>query len=210
MENQYYNSTGASLILGSLLIVLTMVLHPSGGNIQQIIITSKVITSTHILAICCLPFIFFGFYGLTKRIIDKYHISMLAFIIINLGLIAALFAALFNGLVLPYFLNTYSKKLPENLTVLRPISNFSFAINTALDYVFICALVCAMFVYSTQIIRLKTKYKWIGVLGISITTLTLLGLFNNFIFTSLFGFRIFTFSIAIWIFSVGLFLLKSK
>ncbi len=210
MEKQYYKSTGISLILGSLLIILTMVLHPSGGSLQKIIATSKMITSTHILAICCLPFVFFGFYGLTKKLTNAYHISILAFIIVSLGLIAALFAALFNGLALPYFLSIHSEKLTENLAIIKSITSFSFAINKSLDYIFICALTVAIFLYSLQILQLKTNEKWIGLLGVFILIITVLGIFNNFVFTSLLGFRTFTFSISIWIFATGTLLIKSK
>ncbi len=210
MEEQYYKSTGISLILGALLIILTMSLHPSGGSLQKIIATTKIITGTHTLAICCIPFVLFGFYGLSKRLANRYHISILAFIIVSLGLIAALFAALFNGLALPYFLNMYSDRLSENLAILKPITSFSFAVNKSLDYIFICALALAIFLYSLQILQLKTSKKWIGLLGIIILIITLLGLFNNFVFTSLLGFRIFTFSISIWIFATGFLLIKSK
>jgi len=208
MENQFYKSTGISLISGALLIIITMVLHPSGGSIEHIIKISKTITIAHSLAIFSLPIILFGFYGLTIALLDKWKLSILAFIIISFGLIAAMFAALFNGLTLPYFLNQYSERLEENIEALKPITNYSFAINIPLDYIFIIACCIAILVYAI-IILLENKFpKWIGYLGIFISLFAIIGGLTGLVFTSLTGFRIFTFSIAAWILSSGTILLK--
>lgn len=210
MENHFYKSTSISLILGALLIILTMVMHPSGGSIEHIIKISKTITIAHSLAIFSLPIILFGFYGLTLKLLDKWKLSILAFIIISFGLVAAMFAALFNGLALPLFLNKYSERLEGNIEVLKPITNYGFAINIPLDYIFIIACCLAIMVYSI-IILLENKFpKWIGYLGIFIVLFSIIGGLTGLIFTSLTGFRIFTFSIAIWILSSGTLLYKSN
>ncbi|WP_438422772.1 hypothetical protein [Aquimarina macrocephali] len=210
MKNHFYKSTGISLISGALLIIITMVLHPSGGGIEHIIKISKTIMIAHSLAIFSLPIILFGFYGLTICILDKWRLSILAFIIISFGLIAAMLAALFNGLVLPYFLNQYSNRLDDNLEMLKPITNFSFSINIPLDYIFIIACCIAILIYSVIVLIEDKLPKWIGFLGVFITLFAIIGGLTGFVFTSLTGFRIFTFSIAAWVLSSGLHLIKHK
>jgi len=210
MDTHLYKSSGISLISGSLIIIVTMVLHPSGGSLEQIIKISKLITITHTLAIVCLPFILFGFYGLSKKLKDKWKLSVLALIIILFGLVAAMFAALVNGLTLPYFLKQYTTRLEETSAVLRPIVNYSFALNTPLDYIFITACCLSISIYSIVILRSNTFPKWIGYLGLFIMGLSLLGIFSNFVFTSLTGFRIFTFSLAGWLLASGISLIKSR
>ncbi|TXD84531.1 hypothetical protein ESY86_05590 [Subsaximicrobium wynnwilliamsii] len=210
MENQYYKSTSISLIVGALLIIVTMALHPSGGSIEHIIKISKTIKIAHSLAIFSLPIILFGFYGLTIRLLDKWRLSILAFIIISFGLVAAMFAAIFNGLTLPYFLNQYSERLEENIEVLKPITNYSFAINIPLDYIFIVACCLTIMIYSIIILLENKLPKWIGYLGVFIVLFSIIGALTGFIFTSLTGFRIFTFSIAAWILSSGVLLYKSS
>ncbi|AXT55423.1 hypothetical protein J8L88_05965 [Aquimarina sp. MMG015] len=210
MENYSYKSTGIALITGAILIIFTMILHPAGGNIEHIIKISQSIRITHSLAILSLPIVLFGFYGLTIALLDKWKLSILAFIIISFGLIAAMFAALVNGLTLPHYLNQYATKTEENLEVLQPIINYGFALNIPLDYIFIVACCIAILVYSI-IILAENKYpKWIGNLGIFITIFAIIGGGTDFVFTSLTGFRIFTFSIAAWILSIGLLLFKTK
>lgn len=187
-----------------------MVLHPSGGSIEYIIKISKTITIAHSLAIFSLPIILFGFYGLTIRLLDKWKLSILAFIIISFGLFSAMLAAVINGLTLPYFLNKYSERLDENIRVLKPITNYSFSLNVPLDYVFIVTCCLAIIVYSTIILIEKKFPKWIGFLGTFIVLFSIVGVLTGFIFTSLTGFRVFTFSIAAWILSSGILLYKSN
>ncbi len=208
METNFYKSTGISLIVGSFLTIITMLLHPSGGDIEQLIKVSKSLQIAHSLAIFSLPFMLFGFYGLTHILSNKWRFSTLAFIIVAFGLFAAMLAALFNGLALPQFLTRYTKNITENTTVLYAIMNYGFTINKALDYVFIIGLCLAIVTYSLLIISSNKLPKWVGYFGIVVLTFLVIGLISNFTFTSLIGFRIFVFSIAGWILFCGGYLIK--
>lgn len=210
MEISFYKSTGISLIVGSILAIVTMVLHPSGGSIEHIIEISKPIRQTHTLAICCLPFILFGFYGLTNKLSDQRQLSVLAFIIIAFGLFAAMLAALFNGIILPSFLSGYSENLEQNIAVVKPILNYGSAINRALDYVFIVACCTSISIYSLIGIVTKKLPKWVGYFGILILLTAIIGAATNFEFTNLIVFRIVVFSIAAWILSAGVVLILFK
>ena len=203
METNFYKSTGLSLIIGSFLAIATMMLHPSGGNIEHIIQVSTPIKITHALAIFCLPFILFGFYGLSIKLSDKWKISTLAFIIIAFGLFAVMLAALFNGLALPYFLDQYSENFEQNMTTIKPIINYGFAINKAFDYVFIVSYCVGISMYSLLIINSKKIPRWIGYFGFVILIFAIIGATTDFVFTSLTGFRIVVFSIAAWILCSG-------
>lgn len=210
MENNLHKSTGLSLIIGSFLATVTMVLHPAGGSMQRIIEISTLIQNTHILAICSLPFILFGFYGLTNRLSDKSQLSMLALIIIAFGLFAAMLAALFNGIILPNFLEHYAENLENNTATIAPIVKYGFVVNKALDYVFIASLSCAISIYSIIIIRLKKLPQPIGYIGLFIFLFSIVGVTTNFAFTSLIGFRVYVFSIAAWILYAGIALIRTK
>lgn len=210
METNFHKSTGLSLTIGSLLAITTMMLHPSGGNIGHIIKISVPLRITHALAIFCLPFILFGFYGLTYKLSDKWKLSTLAFIIIAFGLFAAMLAALFNGLVLPYFLGQYSENAEQNTSIVKSIVNYGYAINKSLDYVFIVSFCSAITIYSLVIIISKKLPKFIGYFGIAILTFAIIGATTNFVFTSLTGFRIFLFTIAGWTLYSGISLIKSN
>lgn len=210
MEKQFYKSSGISLITGSLLIIATMGLHPTGGSIEYIIKITKSITATHSLAIFSLPLLFFGFYGLTNALLDKWKLAKLALIIMGFGLIAAMFAALINGLTLPYFLGKYENSIAENADMLKLIINYGFAINKPLDYIFIIATCLAITIYSLLIVSSNKLPKWIGYFGISLILFAIIGLLTGFVFSNLIGFQIFIFGIATWFLATGISLIKSK
>ncbi|WP_299766527.1 hypothetical protein [uncultured Dokdonia sp.] len=209
MKHQAYKSTGVSLITGSILVILTMVLHPAGGSMEHILSISKTITITHALAIFCLPIILFGFYGLTMRLMYTLKLSVLAFIMILFGCIAAMFAALVNGLTVPYFLGSYADRLEANREVLHPILTYSFALNTPLDYIFIVSFCLAIALYSIVILRTNRFPKWMGYFGLLFIIFVSIGVVTGFVFTSLTGFRIIVFSLATWILSAGFFTMRA-
>lgn len=210
MANQFHKSTGVSLISGSILMICTMILHPSGGSIQHIIAISETITIAHTLAIFSLPIILFGFYGLSEKLSEPYKISTLALIIITFGLIAAMFAALINGLAIPYFLGQYAENIEMHDSIIKPIIVFGFSMNKPLDYVFIAAFCLAISLYSILIIRTKKLPTWLGYYGVILMIASVLGALSGFAFTSLLGFRIFVFSLAGWILITGYFLIRKK
>jgi len=210
MEKHFHKSSGISLITGSLLIIATMGLHPTGGSIEYIIKITKSITATHSLAIFSLPLLFFGFYGLTNALLDKWKLAKLALIIMGFGLIAAMFAALINGLTLPYFLGKYENSIAENADMLKLIINYGFAINKPLDYIFIIATCLAITIYSLLIVSSNKLPKWIGYFGISLILFAIIGLLTGFVFSNLIGFQIFIFGIATWFLATGISLIKSK
>jgi len=210
MEKYFYKSSGISLITGSLLLIATMGLHPAGGAIEHIIKITKSITATHAMAIFSLPILLFGFYGLTNTLLDKWKFATLALFIMGFGLIAAMFAALINGLTLPYFLGAYKNSIAENRDTLNLIIKYGFAINKPLDYIFIVATCLAISIYSILIVSSNKLPKWIGYFGISLIIFAIVGLLIGFVFTNLIGFQLFIFGIATWFLAIGISLIKSK
>ncbi len=210
MKKQFYTTAGISLSTGSLLAITTMVLHPSGGTLEDVISQAPQMQIAHAIAIACIPFMLFGFYGLSDILLGQRKLSKLALISATLGLFSAMLAALFNGLILPNFLNEYSANLDENETVLNIIASYGFSINKALDYVFIVALIFGILIYSILIIKTQKISKYLGYFGLLILIFSIIGGLTGFTFTSLIGFRIFVFSVAVWILCSGILLIQSN
>src|SRR5215212_3852432 len=101
MNNSFEKKAGISLIVFTILLVFTMVLHPAGGSIEYLISITNRIVITHSIALLSLPFGWIGFWGLTRRIGTEHFGSMLAFGMISFGLVAVMIAAATNGLVMP-------------------------------------------------------------------------------------------------------------
>jgi hypothetical protein len=203
MQPEFKKTAGYCLITGSVLLTLTMILHPSGGPINHILKIKNIIVTSHSLAILSLPFLSFGFYGLTLTLNTKSRISLLAFIINCFGLFATMIAATINGLTLPLYLSNYSSN-EANITMINAIRNYGTSINIPMDYIFITSIALSIGIWSILIIKLSAHSKWIGYLGILLIVLLGIFNFNTFSFVNLQGFRVLISGFVSWVIITGI------
>ena len=203
MEPQFRKTASLCLIIGSLLATITMLLHPSGGSMEHINHVKTAIIFSHSLAIFCLPFIGFGSWGLSLLLQAPNRLSMLSFFVFLTGLIAAMIAASINGIVSPYFVKRYhGTGIDESL--LKIVIGYGRYFNVAMDYIFITACIFAIGVWSV-IIAIKAQLpKWVGYYGFIIIAFGMIGIFTNFNFISVFGFRIFILGLVSWLILAGM------
>lgn len=201
-------NAGLALIAFTLLLILTMGLHPAGGSVHHLIRISRVIVITHVIAVFSLPFGWIGFWGLTKKLGTERFLPMLAFAMISMGLIAVMIAAGSNGIVMPIYLQQYKDATEQTIDSIRPILRYGFAINHAFDYIYTGAFCTAILCWSITILRTRKLPVWIGWLGIAIAIIAVIIFFVGVQVNSLQGFRIFVVSIVIWVLVVGVTLYK--
>jgi protein-S-isoprenylcysteine O-methyltransferase Ste14 len=63
MNNSFEKKAGIALVVFTILLVFTMVLHPAGGSVEHLISITGIIVTTHAIAILSLPFGWMGFWG---------------------------------------------------------------------------------------------------------------------------------------------------
>jgi hypothetical protein len=208
MEKEFSKTTGFSLIVSAILMIVTMVLHPSGGSIEHILKIKGVLMGSHGLAIFSLPFVGFGFWGLSVSLQTKNRLSMLGFIMSCFGLVAGMIAATINGLTLPLYISNAPNTLDPN--TLKAVLTYGKYINIPMDYIMIVMLSCSIAIWSFLIIRTGLFPKWAGYFGLLLIGFGILGVFLQFNFVNLFGFRIFIFGMATWIIGMGYFMILKK
>ena len=207
MENTFWISSGTALIAGSLLMVVTMVLHPAGGSLEHLLKSSSMIIAAHSIGIVSIPVIIFGFWGLTRFFKATPVLSHLAFSFFTVGALAGVCAAVVNGLALPLFIKNYSSATPEIKNTISPILRYNFALNHAFDLVLIVTICIAILLWSVAALKEKSLPRWIGYGGVVISGSAIVILLTGFSLVDLRGFRLFIFSIVGWIVAMG-FLLK--
>ncbi|MBO3699624.1 hypothetical protein [Roseivirga sp. E12] len=210
MKNQLEKNAGISLIIGSVLGIITMVLHPVGGNIDHLINISPMIITSHVIALFSVPFLLFGFWGLSGRIGFDNSFSVLGFITGSLGLVAVLIAGAVNGLVVPFFVDNLADASPDKIEMAELVLSYGFALNQAFDYIFIGAICEAFLIWSIAIMKYKVFAKWIAFLGILLGIGFIGMLVAGFVLVDLHGFRIFIFGIVAWMLAAGIMLQRSK
>lgn len=208
-DEEFRVSSGLSLLVGSILATLTMVMHPLGGNIEHISKIKNVLIFSHSTAIFCLPFVGFGFLGLTKLLQTKSKLSTLAFIICCFGLIAAMIAATINGLTLPEFATAYAADAGA-VEINERIIRYGHCINTPMAMILIFAFSLAVAIWSVIIVQTGKLPVRIGYFGLVIILFGLTGIFFSFNFADLPGFRFFVGGLVVWKIAVGISLLRSR
>ena len=198
MENKFKQVSGYGLIIGSSLLVATMILHPAGGSIEQIVKSKTFFVSAHSLALLSLPFITFGFFGLTTFLTSRSRISFLALFFSIFGLVAAMIAGAVNGFALPLFLSKITEQSFDVYTI-TSIIKYGFYINASMDYISLAFILIAISIWSMILIRDFKQIKWLGYYGLIIFFSGLITAVNGYNLAGLFLFRILVFAIVSWI-----------
>lgn len=202
MEKEFKNLAGISLALGAFLMVVTMLLHPAGGNVEHLLKMKHVIMVSHGLALMSMPFTLFGFWGLSHVLSSKSKVSLLAFCISCFALFAAMIAGTINGLTLPLFLSSITNE-DIDPAIIKTILKYGSNINIAMDYILMSGLALSIFIWSALIIKQIQALKWIGYSGFAIITVGIVAASKGFNLVGLFGFRIVVFAIVGWIMLVA-------
>lgn len=174
MTSSVERNAGVALIVFTLLILFTMILHPAGGNVQQILRVAPMILVSHSVAILSLPFGAIGFWGLTKRLGTGNFFSISAFSMAILALVGALLAATTNGLILPIFIFHYKDASPEIIDGLKTVLTYGHSVNTAFDYIYTAAFCLAILGWSITGLTTKRLSRRLAIWGIVIAPLGLL------------------------------------
>ncbi len=203
MELKEQKGAGLSLIIGSLLMIVTMVLHPVGGDFDHLLKIITVGRVSHAIAIVSVPFVAYGFWGLAYRLKEESFLSNVGFSIMFFGLIAVMIAAATNGLILMDFVKSYEEASEETIGSLRPFFVFIRSLNHAFDFIFIGAVCLSMMFWSVAILKTKALASWVGYFGVALSAIGLILFASGYELVHLTGFRIFIFGNVAWILAVG-------
>lgn len=209
METFSKRFSGISLLLGAAMSVLTMVLHPLGGDMEYIVKIKSVLVFSHGMAIACAPFIGFGLWGLSKALRDNHSVSVLALFIALWGLGAATLAGTINGFVLPQFASAYVGSDVDTAT-LRSMLDYGYYFNKSLAYIFMTAIIVAILLWSLLMTYQKDGFRWLGYYGLLVFALGAAALFFNANMVSVSLFGTFIFGMASWLIAAAVLLIKQK
>lgn len=207
METSSKKLSGISLLLGAAMAMLTMVLHPLGGDMSHLVKIRLVLIFSHTIAVACAPLIGFGLWGLSKLLTDSHRISVLALFIALWGLGAATLAGTINGLVLPQFATAYVGS-DVDAAVLKSILDYGRYFNKSLAYLFMVAMIVAILLWSILMTYQRNWCKWLGYYGLLVFAMGVSAVFSNAKMTSVGLFGVFIFGMASWLIAAGVLLIK--
>lgn len=196
------------IILGTLLLIATMVLHPVGGNIEHLRRISRMGMIAHSLAIASIPVLLFGLFRFSLLLKSQW--SLFSFFVFSIASIAAVLAAAVNGLVLPTFLARYPDPTAGELDMIMMILVYNSTLNHALDWILISGFALSVVFWSLGIVKTRILPTWLAVIGFIDGLLGLWALISGSLGLSLHDFRLFMFGFALWILLLSIILWTKK
>lgn len=209
MEAKHYRVCGTCMVIGALILTITMLMHPSGGNLQHILRISGIIVVSHSLALFSIPFTLSGFLGLTILLRRQMLLSVNSFVLIALSMVAIVGAVVTNGHALP-IVAKYVASNPSQHDLSEVVFAYNRALNYSFDMIYLVSNVLAAFLFSAAIIKTKALPQWISYVGITLASLACIAFFVGVVVTDLRIFRTFIFGNVAWIIALGIALRKIR
>jgi hypothetical protein len=203
--------SGLALILGSGGTIITMSLHPTGhvaaAQVEPMI---HMLIAVHALALACVPVMFLGAWGLSRRVASPDRLAVAGLVIYTFALLAVMNAAVADGLVTPSLLRQIVASAGSPLAIdgWKMMSRYNFYVNQAYAQVFVTASSIAIVLWSASIWRSRKLARGLGIYGCILGPVTLLALFSGHLNLDAHGFGIVIFGQAVWFLIVGAWLCR--
>jgi hypothetical protein len=205
--------SGLALIAGSAGMIITMALHPSGAvAAAQMEPMLRMSIAVHALGLACLPVLFLGAWGLSRRIACDNNLAAIGLVFYAFALLAVMNAAVANGLVIPGVLRQIvaSAGAPQAIEGWRIISRYNFFVNQAYAQVFVAASSVAIVVWSASIWRTGQMARGLAIYGCFLGSVTLAALFSGHFPLDVHRFGIVVLAQAVWLIVAGADLCAAK
>jgi hypothetical protein len=203
--------SGLALILGSGGTIITMSLHPTGhvaaAQVEPMI---RMLIAVHALALACVPVMFLGAWGLSRRLASPDRLAVAGLVIYTFALLAVMNAAVADGLVTPSLLRQIvaSAGSPPAMDGWKIMSRYNFYVNQAYAQVFVTASSIAIVLWSASIWRSRKLARGLGIYGCILGPVTILALFSGHLNLDAHGFGVVIFGQAVWFLIVGAWLCR--
>mgnify|MGYP007071123818 CR=1 FL=1 len=194
--------------------VVTMVLHPIGGNLEHLLHIRPIIIGSHGIALLSIPLMAFGFGGLKQSLSSTQgFLANVGFSFVHFSLFSGFVAGMFNGLVLPWFISHYQNETSsQSLNMVQIILRYNASMNHAFSLGFIVLIALAVFLFSVALLQTNIFPTWTAYWGLIASAGALIGLMVIGVqgFVHLKGFSLFVFGLVSWTISIGFFLQRQS
>lgn len=206
MLDSIQRHSGKSFLIGSFLLLATMLLHPAPANLARLREMIFINLIAHSIGIFAMPFMIVGFIGLARWLNGWW--SCLSLVTISIGFFAGIIAAAINGLVLPILLLKTDLSIPSQVERVRSMFWYSSAVNHAFDFIFIGFILIALLIWSFLLLLQTANMKKIGIFGLLLVSIYVVLIGAGFSLVALHGFRFFVLGFIGWCVWLGLALSK--
>lgn len=210
---QQLRLSGWALILGSIGILVTLVLHPNERGMfdpAQMESVARTTVVVHSMALFALPLLFIGGLGISRRVGWNSPSAVAALIIYAFALGAMMNAIVIDGLVTPGLARAIVNAGPGESEAWKIALHHNGLLDQSFMNVFLMASSLAIVLWSVVIVRTGAFARAIGILGFLLSAGTIIALVTGSLSRNLHLFLLLLVGQAIWFLSNGVQLCRSN
>jgi len=198
--------SGLALIAGMLGTIITMALHPTAHDLTapgHSEAMTQLNVAVHSLALICVPILFLGAMGLTKRLNAPDRLALTGLVLFGFGEVAVMNAAVASGLIAPGLFHHMLAAEPGTDSIWRAVLALNGHINQAFALVFVVASSAAIVFWSVAVLKSKVLARALGIYGSILGPITVLGVLSGHVRLNVHGFGAIVVGQAIWFIAAG-------
>jgi hypothetical protein len=199
--------SGIAFIAGSVGVLTTLTLHPSGPGMLDAATYDAVtrhLVEVHSIALLSLPLWFLGAIGLSRRLDSAGHAAIVPLTFYGFGLTAMLSCVVFDGLVMPSLAREIVNAAPQTTQGWQIAFNSNEVVAMSFLHVFQVASSLSIILWSIMIAKKGVLSRSLGYFGLLVGASTLFALFAGHLDRSHHAFALSIFLQIAWLISVGI------
>jgi hypothetical protein len=195
---------GTALIAGAIMGLVTMALHPTGGDVMRDVRGQGALAlAAHALALTAVPVAAYGALALTRRLSPAGGLAELALAFYAASAVATLMAATASGLLAPGLIARLVTLDGDARVVAGEVLHYNASLNQAFARVLVAASSLAIGLWSAEILRTGRMRRGAGIFGCVVAALTLALLLSGHLRLDVHGFGAVVLAQAAWLIAVG-------
>ena len=199
--------SGIAIIVGSLMAILVMALHPVGGDLQRDIEYLTRIASAafwvHVLALVAIAIQAFGFVGLFRLLNPDLAFARAGFLSFVIAWIAVFGAAVAGGILPAGIIEMYPRLAPPEQTAMHVLWGYTIMINQTLGTIWIVGTCLGVLFWSALMWLQSTPWKIASVVGLAAGSIGLLSIVTGLLRLTVTGAGLFVAGFGLWAIIVG-------
>lgn len=196
----------AALTCGSLAVLTTMVLHPTGVDAMHnasVGAPNTLSRAVHALAIAAMPLLLAGMAAVSWRLRARVELAVLAYAAYLLGVVAVMMAAAISGFIAP----SLADAIPSLTGAAREMAmqqfHYTGSLNQAFAKIYVCLAGSAFLLWSLAMRDTGNFPRALSWLGIVVGVVQLVGIGSGTLPVNVHGFGAIVLAQSVWVFWVA-------
>jgi hypothetical protein len=205
--------SGLALISGSVGMIITMSLHPTGHDLfvsGQLVPMAHLAIAVHTLALMSMPVMYLGALGLSQHLGARERFSVAALVAYGFAMVAGMNAAVFSGLVAPGLARNVQASEAAVADAWRIAFHYNGALNQGFAVVLVVASSLAILLWSVSMLRGAVLSQGVAIYGCFLGPVTVIAVLSGHLRLDVHGFGMVVLGQAVWLIIVGVFLCQVK